>query len=79
MLTSRKPSGGRGREPPGTHSECRAGAMQSPNESRPRADPGPARGRVSLDPGASRPRARVIPGKCQLGRLILEVLQEANK
>ena len=49
------PSGGGGREPPGTHSECRTGATGSPNESRPRADPGPASGRVSPDPGASTP------------------------
>ena len=49
------PSGGEGREPPGTHSECRTGATGSPNESRPRADPGPASGRVSPDPGASTP------------------------
>jgi hypothetical protein len=49
------PGGGEGREPPGTHSECRTGATGSPNESRPRADPGPATGRVSPDPGASTP------------------------
>ena len=49
------PVGGGGREPPGTHSECRTGATGSPNESRPRADPGPASGRVSPDPGASTP------------------------
>ena len=56
MWASRKPEcGGEGREPPGTHSECRTGATGSPNESRPRADPGPASGRVSPDPGASTP------------------------
>ena len=49
------PGPGGGRDPPGTHSECRTGAMRSPNESRPRADPGPASGRVSPDPGASTP------------------------
>ena len=49
------PGTGGGREPPGTHSECRTGATRSPSESRPRADPGPAGGRVSPDPGLSTP------------------------
>ena len=54
FITEARGRGG-GREPPGTHSECRTGATRSPSESRPRADPGPAGGRVSPDPGLSTP------------------------
>ena len=48
-ITEARGRGG-GREPPGTHNECRTRATRGSSEARPRVDPGPAGGRVSSAP-----------------------------